>query len=218
MGLFSSNPKLKGKRIAILATEGVEQVELTKPRRALDKAGAVTHLISPQSHIKGGKIKAWDMVRWGDNFKVDRTLAQASPLEYDALLLPGGVMNPDFLRMDEVAVRFVRGFVEAGKPMAAICHGPLDPDRGRSRRRPNHHLLALAQDRSSKRRRKLGRSGGCRRPRSRHQPQPQRPARLQQSHHRAVQHLRSGLQVSRLNTAAAQPGPSPCLEISATPR
>lgn len=124
MGLFSSNPKLKGKRIAILATEGVEQVELTKPRRALDKAGAVTHLISPQSHIKGGKIKAWDMVRWGDSFKVDRTLAHASPLEYDALLLPGGVMNPDFLRMDEVAVRFVRGFVEAGKPMAAICHGP----------------------------------------------------------------------------------------------
>ncbi len=124
MGLFSSNPKLKGKRVAILATEGVEQVELTKPRRALDKAGAVTHLISPHSHMKRGKIKAWDMVRWGDSFKVDRTLAHASPLEYEALLLPGGVLNPDFLRMDKDSVRFVRGFVEAGKPMAAICHGP----------------------------------------------------------------------------------------------
>ncbi len=124
MGLFSSNPKLKGKRVAILATEGVEQVELTKPRRALEKAGAVTHLISPPSHMKGGKIKAWDMVRWGDSFKVDRTLAHASPLEYEALLLPGGVLNPDFLRMDKDSVRFVRGFVEAGKPMAAICHGP----------------------------------------------------------------------------------------------
>ena len=124
MGLFGSTPKLKGKRIAILATQGVEQAELTKPRKALEKAGATTHLISPTSHIKGGKIKAWNLTNWGDTFKVNRTLAHASPVEYDALFLPGGVMNPDFLRMDEDAVRFVRGFVEAGKPMAAICHGP----------------------------------------------------------------------------------------------
>jgi protease I len=124
MGLFSSTPNLKGKRIAILATEGVEQVELTKPRKALEKAGAVTHLISPSSHIKGGKIKAWNLTKWGDTFKVDVKLADANPAAYDALLLPGGVMNPDFLRMDNDAVRFVRAFVEAGKPMAAICHGP----------------------------------------------------------------------------------------------
>lgn len=123
MGLFSS-PKLRGLRVAILATEGVEQVELTKPRKALDKAGAVTHLISPHKYVKGGKIKAWNLVKWGDSFKIDHTLAHASPVEYDALVLPGGVMNPDLLRADEDAVRFVRGFVEAGKPIASICHGP----------------------------------------------------------------------------------------------
>lgn len=124
MGLFGSAPKLKGKHIAILATEGVEQVELTKPRKALEKAGARTYLISPRSHIKRGKIKAWNMTDWGDSFKVDLDLAQARPVAYDALLLPGGVMNPDFLRADPDAVAFVRSFVEAGKPMAAICHGP----------------------------------------------------------------------------------------------
>ncbi len=124
MGLFGSEPKLKGKRIAILATEGVEQVELTKPRKALEKAGAQTQLISPSSHIKGGKIKAWNLTKWGDSFKVDITLTQAVAGQYDALLLPGGVMNPDFLRMDPEAVRFVRSFVEAGKPIASICHGP----------------------------------------------------------------------------------------------
>ena len=115
---------MKGKRIAILATEGVEQVELTKPRKALEKAGAQTQLISPSSHIKGGKIKAWNLTKWGDSFKVDITLTQAVAGQYDALLLPGGVMNPDFLRMDPEAVRFVRSFVEAGKPIASICHGP----------------------------------------------------------------------------------------------
>ncbi len=124
MGLFGSKPKLKGKRIAILATEGVEQVELVKPRKALEKAGAQTDLISPGSHIKGGKIRAWDMTKWGDTFKVNVTLADANAGQYDALLLPGGVMNPDFLRMDSDAVSFVRSFVEAGKPLASICHGP----------------------------------------------------------------------------------------------
>jgi len=124
MGLFGSKPKLKGKRIAILATEGVEQVELTKPRKALEQAGALTSLISPHSHVKGGKIKAWNLVKWGDSFKVDVNLSNANPAHYDALLLPGGVMNPDFLRMDPAAVAFVRSFVEAGNPIAAICHGP----------------------------------------------------------------------------------------------
>ena len=124
MGLFGSKPRLKGKRIAILATEGVEQVELTQPRKALEKAGASTDLISPHSHVKGGKIKAWNLVKWGDSFKVDHDLSVALAHRYDALLLPGGVMNPDFLRTDPDAVAFVRSFVEAGKPMAAICHGP----------------------------------------------------------------------------------------------
>lgn len=124
MGLFSSTPSLKGKRVAILATEGVEQVELTRPRKALEKAGAATSLISPRSHIKGGKIRAWNLVKWGDRFKIDLDLSRAQAATYDALVLPGGVMNPDFLRTDPDAVAFVRSFVEAGKPMAAICHGP----------------------------------------------------------------------------------------------
>lgn len=111
---------LNGKRIAILATDGVEQVELTGPRKALDDAGARTELISPKS----GEIKAWKMKEWGDSLKVDKALDQARPQEYDALLLPGGAMNPDHLRMDDNAVDFVRQFVATGRPVAAICHGP----------------------------------------------------------------------------------------------
>jgi protease I len=111
---------LNGKRIAILATDGVEQVELTDPRKALDDAGARTELISPKS----GEIKAWKMKEWGDNLKVDKTLDQARPQDYDALVLPGGAMNPDHLRMDPDAVDFVRQFVATGRTVAAICHGP----------------------------------------------------------------------------------------------
>jgi protease I len=111
---------LNGKRIAILATDGVEQVELTDPRKALDDAGARTELISPKS----GEIKAWKMKEWGDSLKVDKTLDQARPQDYDALVLPGGAMNPDHLRMDANAVDFVRQFVATGRTVAAICHGP----------------------------------------------------------------------------------------------
>ena len=111
---------LNGKRIAILATDGFEQIELTEPRKALDTAGAKTELISP----KQGEIKGWKFTQWGDSLKVDKTVDQARPQDYDALVLPGGVMNPDHLRMDENAVRFVREFVATGKPVAAICHGP----------------------------------------------------------------------------------------------
>lgn len=111
---------LTGKTIAILATDGVEQVELTEPRAALEGAGAKTELISP----KANRIKAWKFKEWGDDLKVDKTVDQAHPQDYDALLLPGGVMNPDHLRMDAGAVDFVREFVSTGKPVAAICHGP----------------------------------------------------------------------------------------------
>jgi protease I len=111
---------LKGKRVAILATDGVEQVELTEPRKALDDAGAETVLVSP----KRGKIKAWQHDKWGDELEVDATLDSARPETFDALLIPGGVMNPDALRMDTRAVEFVRAFFNESKPVAAICHGP----------------------------------------------------------------------------------------------
>ena len=111
---------VQGKRVAILATDGVEQSELQEPRKALDQSGAKTTLISP----KDGAIKAWQHDHWGDQIQVDLALDGARADDFDALLLPGGVMNPDRLRMDERAVRFVRSFFEAGKPVAAICHGP----------------------------------------------------------------------------------------------
>jgi len=111
---------LKGKKIAILATDGFEQVELTEPRKALDAAGAETIVIAPKS----GEIKGWKTKKWGDSVKVDKTLENANPNEYDALVLPGGVMNPDHLRMNPAAVNFVRQFVSSGKTVAAICHGP----------------------------------------------------------------------------------------------
>ena len=115
-----ANNNLTGKRVAILATDGVEQVELTQPRQALDGAGAITMVVSP----KEGTIKGWQHDKWGDPIKVDVPLGQTRASEFDALLIPGGVMNPDTLRMDKSAVDFVRGFFAEGKPVAAICHGP----------------------------------------------------------------------------------------------
>ena len=112
--------KLRGKKIAILATDGFEQVELTEPRKALDEAGSATVLIAPRP----GEIRAWKTKEWGDSVKVDKTIENANPNDYDALVLPGGVMNPDRLRMDPGAVNFVRQFVSSGKPIGAICHGP----------------------------------------------------------------------------------------------
>jgi protease I len=111
---------LKGKKVAILVTDGFEQVELTEPRKALDAAGAQTRVVSP----KKDKVRGWNFTNWGDEVKVDVPLEQAKPEEFDALLLPGGVMNPDTLRMDEKAVDFASAFFEAGKPVASICHGP----------------------------------------------------------------------------------------------
>jgi protease I len=111
---------LKGMKIAILATDGFEQSELMEPRKALDAAGAQTEVISPNS----GKIKGWNHTDWGESVKVDKTLDNANPHEYDVLVLPGGVMNPDRLRMEPKAVDFVKQFVSTGKTVAAICHGP----------------------------------------------------------------------------------------------
>jgi protease I len=126
MGLFGFGNKkqLVSRRIAILATQGVEQIELTSPRNALEKAGATVELVSPHKLIKGGKIKAWNLVKWGDSFKIDVSLSDAKVSSYDGLHLPGGVINPDILRMDADAVDFVRSFFEAGKPVSSICHGP----------------------------------------------------------------------------------------------
>ncbi len=109
-----------GKRVAILATHGVERVELTDPRKALDDAGARTKVIAP----KKGSIRSWEHDHWGDEIPVDMSLDEARAEDFDALLLPGGVMNPDHLRQDKRAVQFVRSFFDAGKPVAAICHGP----------------------------------------------------------------------------------------------
>lgn len=111
---------LQGKRVAILATMGVEQSELLEPRKALDAAGAKTELIAPDA----GKIHAWNHKDWGIEIPVDLALKDAKPGNYDALMLPGGVMNPDHLRMNPEAVKFVRHFVDEDKPIAAICHGP----------------------------------------------------------------------------------------------
>jgi protease I len=112
--------KLKGKKVAIIAADMVEQVELVEPRKALDDAGAETHLIS----LKPGEIQGFNHFDPADKHKVDRTIEEADASEYDALMIPGGVGNPDQLRGDENVVAFVRGFFDAGKPVAAICHAP----------------------------------------------------------------------------------------------
>lgn len=111
---------MQGLRVAILVDDGFEQVELTEPKRALDDAGARTTIVSP----KEGRVKGWKTKEWGDEIPVDVELRNARPDNFDALLLPGGVMNPDKLRMNPQAVGFVKSFFSAGKPVAAICHGP----------------------------------------------------------------------------------------------
>jgi len=111
---------LAGRKVAILVADGFEQVEMVEPRNALESAGAETTLISPETD----KVKGWEHTRWGNEFAVDIPLDQAHAEDYDALLLPGGVMNPDHLRVNPRAVQFVKSFVDSGKPVAAICHGP----------------------------------------------------------------------------------------------
>ena len=112
---------LQGKRVAFLvANEGVEQVELTEPWKAVEQAGGNPELVS----LEKGEVQAFNHLDKGDTFDVDRTIADADESDYDALVLPGGVANPDFLRMDDRAVRFARSFFESGKPVGVICHGP----------------------------------------------------------------------------------------------
>jgi protease I len=123
---------LDGVKVAILITDGFEEVEMTEPRKALDDAGASTAIVSP----KDDKVRSWRFTEWGEDFPVDVKLAQARPDDYDALLLPGGVINPDKLRIDAKAMAFAKSFFDAGKPVAAICHGPwtvieVDAARGR---------------------------------------------------------------------------------------
>ena len=112
--------QLSGKKVAFLATDMFEQVELTKPWKALEQAGATLELVS----LAEGEIQGFDHYDKADTFPVDRTVEEASAADYDALVLPGGVGNPDTLRADENAVHFVREFFEQGKPVGAICHGP----------------------------------------------------------------------------------------------
>ena len=112
--------ELQGKKIAFLAADGVEQVELTEPWKAVEEAGGRPELVS----IEPGQIQAFDHLDHGDTFSVDREVVHANAADYDGLVLPGGVANPDFLRGDENAVAFVRGFFDQGKPVGVICHGP----------------------------------------------------------------------------------------------
>ena len=120
MAANNQENQLHGKRVAILATNGFEQSELMVPRKALQDAGAETVIVS----LESGKIKGWDEDDWGESIEVDKTVKDVDVDDFDALMIPGGVMNPDKMRMNDRAVTFVRNFFEAGKPMAVICHGP----------------------------------------------------------------------------------------------
>lgn len=133
---------LNNKRVAILVADGFEQVELLEPRKALDAVGAKTEVVSPAE----GKVKGWNTTNWGQEVPVDVPLKQANPDNYDALLLPGGVMNPDKLRRNEDALNFVRAFFDAGKPVAAICHGPwtlIDAGVAKGRKMTSYHTIQM---------------------------------------------------------------------------
>lgn len=112
--------QLDNKKIAILATDGFEESELFEPKKALEDAGAKVNIIS----LKSGDIKAWKKSNWGKSIHVDAVVGDVDQMQFDALMIPGGVMNPDKLRNDKKAVDFVKSFVSAGKPIASICHGP----------------------------------------------------------------------------------------------
>ncbi|HEX3871609.1 MAG TPA: type 1 glutamine amidotransferase domain-containing protein [Pirellulales bacterium] len=131
---------LQGKRVAILVADGFEQVELEGPKQALEEAAARADIVSPAEE----RVKGWQHTEWGDEFPVDVPLGKANPDDYDALVLPGGVMNPDKLRTNIDALQFVRAFFEAGKPVAAICHGPwtlIDAGVVKGRRMTSYHSI-----------------------------------------------------------------------------
>ncbi|MDX1622699.1 MAG: type 1 glutamine amidotransferase domain-containing protein [Gemmatimonadota bacterium] len=132
--------QLDGKRVAILVADGFEQVELTSPREALEEAGAEPVIVSPED----GTVRGWDHTDWGDDFDVELPLEDADPAEFDALHLPGGVMNPDNMRRSESVQRFVRAFFEAGKPVGVICHGAwtlIDAGLVEGRRLTSYHSI-----------------------------------------------------------------------------
>jgi protease I len=109
-----------GKKVAILTENGFEEIELTSPKKALEDAGAIVQIVSPQRE----KVMAWDRDHWSIELPVDITLDEAKPEDFDALIIPGGVINPDKMRMNKVCILFAQHFLEQGKPVAAICHGP----------------------------------------------------------------------------------------------
>ena len=111
---------VKGKKVAILTENGFEEVELTSPMNALEKAGAIVHIISPQT----GKVKAWNHDHWSIELPVDKNVKDAKPEDYDMLMVPGGVLNPDQMRVNQDCIAFAKYFLEQAKPLAAICHGP----------------------------------------------------------------------------------------------
>lgn len=132
--------RLENTRVAILVGPGFEQVELTEPRDALEEAGAQTEIVSPEEKT----VRGWNHTEWGDTFDVDMPLQEADPADYDALLLPGGVMNPDKLRRNADVQRFVRAFFQDDKPVAAICHAPwtlIDAGLVEGRRMTSYHTL-----------------------------------------------------------------------------
>lgn len=131
---------LQGRKIAILSANGFEQSELFDPKKALEDAGAETFVVSPEET----EVKGWNHTDWGDTVPVDVNLSDADVANFDALVLPGGVMNPDKLRGDEKAVKFVRAFFDAGKPVGAICHGPwtlIDAEVVNGREMTSYHTI-----------------------------------------------------------------------------
>lgn len=133
---------LTGKQVALLVMDGFEQIELTSPKNALIDAGAQTAIVSPKTDT----VRGWQHTEWGDSFNVDVPLKNARPEDFDALVLPGGVMNPDKLRRNEQVQQFVRAFAEHQKPIAAICHGPwtlVDADLVKDRRMTSYHSIQM---------------------------------------------------------------------------
>ena len=176
--------KLDGKKVAFLATDGVEQVELTEPWKAVEQEGGQPELVS----LEEGQIQGFNHLDKADTFDVDRAIADASADDYDGLVVPGGVANPDFMRMDENAVQFVRATSKVRVLAVDVLRGrqargsdlPRAVDAGRGGRgaRPRGHLVAQPRDGHQECRRQLGGRGGRRGRRPRHQPQARRPSRL----------------------------------------
>lgn len=132
--------KLQGKKVAILATDGFEQSELFEPKKALEEAGAEVSIVS----LKSGEIKGWNETDWGKSIKVDLTINEANSNDFDALQLPGGVINPDKLRTEEKVLKFVKSFFDAGKPVAAICHAPwtlINADVVKGKEMTSYHTI-----------------------------------------------------------------------------